>query len=173
MYWWVIQSDQLLLFAKDALLSSSKSDRSPSSEVSWYPSPNSFVRSILPRSSWAGAVCTGVFSLRLWTTLFGPMMMTWSHWLGHWLFQEGSGDLQKGYPSVTKGASSSAKHPSKVPFTKAWRELQREVGKRPSNERTKQWAGQYAQAGCREGERREAGEGSEAGEEKGRERRRP
>ena len=26
---------------------------------------------------------------------------------------------QKGYPSVTKGASSSAKHPSKVPFTKA------------------------------------------------------
>ena len=32
-------------------------------------------------------------------------------------------DLQKGYPSVTKGASSSAKHPSKVPFTKAWRGL--------------------------------------------------
>ena len=28
-------------------------------------------------------------------------------------------DLQKGYPSVTKGASPSAKHPSKVPFTKA------------------------------------------------------
>ena len=37
--------------------------------------------------------------------------------------QEGSRDLQKGYPSVTKGASSSAKHPSKVPFTKAWRGL--------------------------------------------------
>ena len=33
--------------------------------------------------------------------------------------QEGSRDLQKGYPSVTNGASSSAKHPSKVPFTKA------------------------------------------------------
>ena len=33
--------------------------------------------------------------------------------------QEGSRDLQKGYPSVTKGASPSAKHPSKVPFTKA------------------------------------------------------
>ena len=34
--------------------------------------------------------------------------------------QEGSRDLQKRYPSVTQGASSSAKHPSKVPFTKAW-----------------------------------------------------
>ena len=37
--------------------------------------------------------------------------------------QEGSRDLRKGYPSVTKGASSLAKHPSKVPFTKAWRGL--------------------------------------------------
>ena len=34
-------------------------------------------------------------------------------------FQEGSGDLQEGHPSVTKGASPSAKHPLKVPFTKA------------------------------------------------------
>ena len=33
--------------------------------------------------------------------------------------QEGSGDLQEGHPSVTKGASPSAKHPLKVPFTKA------------------------------------------------------
>ena len=33
--------------------------------------------------------------------------------------QEGSGDLQEGHPSVTKEASPSAKHPSKVPFTKA------------------------------------------------------
>ena len=71
MCWWMIQSDQLLLFegyhdtsAKDALLSFLKSDRPPSSEVSWYPSPRSFVRPILPRSSWTGAVCTGVFSLR-------------------------------------------------------------------------------------------------------------
>ena len=30
--------------------------------------------------------------------------------------QEGSGDLQEGHPSVTKGASPSAKHPLKVPF---------------------------------------------------------
>ena len=37
--------------------------------------------------------------------------------------QEGSRDLQQGHPSVTKGASPSAKHPSKVPFTKAWRGL--------------------------------------------------
>ena len=33
--------------------------------------------------------------------------------------QEGCRDLQKGHPSVTKGASPSAKHSSKVPFTKA------------------------------------------------------
>ena len=33
--------------------------------------------------------------------------------------QEGSGDLQEGHPSVTKGASPSAKHHLKVPFTKA------------------------------------------------------
>ena len=33
--------------------------------------------------------------------------------------QEGSRDLQEGHPSVTKGASPSAKHPSKVPVTKA------------------------------------------------------
>ena len=37
--------------------------------------------------------------------------------------QEGSGDLQEGHPSVTKGASPSAKHPLKVPFTKTWRGL--------------------------------------------------
>ena len=35
------------------------------------------------------------------------------------LMQEGSGDLQEGHPSATKGASPSAKHPLKVPFTKA------------------------------------------------------
>ena len=35
------------------------------------------------------------------------------------LSQEGSGGLQEGHPSVTKGASPSAKHPLKVPFTKA------------------------------------------------------
>ena len=35
------------------------------------------------------------------------------------LVQEGSGDLQEGHPSVMKGASPSAKHPLKVPFTKA------------------------------------------------------
>ena len=38
-----------------------------------------------------------------------------------WLIQEGSRDLQEGHPSVTKGASPSAKHPLKVPFTKAWK----------------------------------------------------
>ena len=37
--------------------------------------------------------------------------------------QKGSGDLQEGHPSVTKGASPSAKHPSKVLFTKTWRGL--------------------------------------------------
>ena len=35
------------------------------------------------------------------------------------LCQEGSGDLQEGHFSVTKGASPLAKHPLKVPFTKA------------------------------------------------------
>ena len=35
------------------------------------------------------------------------------------LLQEGSRDLQKGYSSATKEASPSAKHPSKVLFTKA------------------------------------------------------
>ena len=45
--------------------------------------------------------------------------------------QEGSPDLHKGHPSVTKGASPSAKHPLKVPFTKAWRELRRLQGGSP------------------------------------------
>ena len=50
--------------------------------------------------------------------------LSWSTFIhGVCAQQEGSRDLQKGYPSVTKGASSSAKHPSKVPFTKAWRGL--------------------------------------------------
>ena len=39
--------------------------------------------------------------------------------LGAYVMQEGSRDLQKGHPSVTKGASPSAKDPSKIPFTKA------------------------------------------------------
>ena len=43
--------------------------------------------------------------------------------IGPSMSQEGSGDLQEGHPSVTKGASPSAKHPLKVPFTKAWRGL--------------------------------------------------
>ena len=44
------------------------------------------------------------------------------HSVSSWVLdmkQEGSGDLREGHPSVTKGASPSAKHRLKVPFTKA------------------------------------------------------
>ena len=62
-FWLSSVFDQLLLFegyhdtsAKDALLSSSKSDRSPSFEVSWYPSPNPFC-AIYPPKVFLGGCC--------------------------------------------------------------------------------------------------------------------
>ena len=84
-----------------------------------------------------GALPRQWMSLLLWlyqsftqhTQGYSDSYLRWLTWQNSWKvlyqqpFQEGSRDLQKGYPSVTKGASSSAKHPSKVPFTKAWRGL--------------------------------------------------
>ena len=58
----------------------------------------------------------GAMFMELRSVAAWPISNTW--WRP-FLPQEGSGDLREGHPSVMKGASPSAKHPLKVPFTKA------------------------------------------------------
>ena len=79
---WMIQSDHLLLFEGSSNIIPSRS----------------FVRPILPKPSWTGAVRTEEFPLRLSIAtfrnpscaidshFFGLTIMLWSHWLGYWLF---------------------------------------------------------------------------------------